>query len=100
MQYSSLLSAGVTEQMDAAQTVKITENSSHLLHDLLVKQQNTLSERILQLRCDSERYRKSKTGFLLGLVAFANVSISSLRASVVLMLWNTLHFTLYKMICR
>ena len=39
--------------------MEMMEDSSHPLHNTLIKQQSVFSERLLQVRCKTERYRRS-----------------------------------------
>ena len=39
--------------------MKMMEDSSHPLHDTVIKQQSVFSERLLQVRCKTERYKRS-----------------------------------------
>lgn len=55
---SGYLRLGSIEE-DATQTVKIMDNAPHSHYKPLFKQWSFSSKRLIHLRCDKERYRKS-----------------------------------------
>ncbi|XP_062860103.1 dehydrogenase/reductase (SDR family) member 7Cb isoform X1 [Trichomycterus rosablanca] len=49
----------VVERRSVNKLISILDNPSHPLHDLLIRQRSTFSNRLIQLHCKKERYRKS-----------------------------------------
>ena len=54
--------------------MKIMEDSSHPLHNTVKKQQSVFSERLVQVRCKTERYRRS---FLPAAISLKNKTLNS-----------------------
>lgn len=61
----------VVERWMLHESFNIRDNTTHPLHNLLDRQQSVSSQRLLQLRCNKDRYRRS---FLLTAVAIYNDS--------------------------
>ena len=49
----------VVERRMLHKLLNIMDNTTHPLHNLLVRQQSVFSRRLLQRRCDKKHYRKS-----------------------------------------